>query len=154
MISPEALAQRALEFFEGVNRDVFRGDPAANTRLKVEVVEEAMVDDTPTFVLITPWTLNGMAFPPDGRFPESLAVGARECPVFRHEIQGLGEYCSVNLVPDVSRLQSPEAARSAADALASAFREGVAAARADLGVENPDRRSLLKGLRPSSNDED
>ena len=60
------LAARVLAHFEGVHADVFRGDPAANPRLKVEVLDPEMAGDTPTLVLITPWTLNGMAFPPDG----------------------------------------------------------------------------------------
>jgi hypothetical protein len=142
----ERLARRVQDHFEEVDRTVFRGDPVANPRLKVEVVDPEVVEDTATLVLITPWTLNGVAFPPDGVFPESLTVGKRRHPVFRNELEGIGPYCSVNLVGDVSRLQSPDAARQAARTLGEAFRRAVALTREEGAVDDRSRRDLFKGL--------
>lgn len=140
-----ALAAATLTTFEGIHRDVFLGDPAAHPRLKVEVVEAALVEDTPTLILITPWTLNGMAFPPDEEFPGTLKVGGKEYPVFAHSLDELGPYQSVNLMPNVSSLSSPESARSLARSLAEPFRAAVARARQKRSVPDPDRRNLLLG---------
>jgi len=139
------LAARVAEYFEKIERTVFRGDPAANTKLRVEVLDQELVDDTPTLVLITPWTLNGMAFPPDDRFPEELTLGKRRYPVFRNVLDGIGTYFSVNLVNDVGNLTSPSAARSVAHPLGRMFREAVARARDQRTVADQERRDLLRG---------
>lgn len=146
MTDLQDLAQRVYDHFERVNREVFRGDPAANTKLKVEVLEPEMAGDTPVIVLITPWTLNGMAFPPDGRFPDSLSVNTKDLPVFRNELDGIGAYCSVNLVADVGNLQSPDIARAIARPLGTAFRAAVDEARQ---IGDRGRRDLLKGKPPT-----
>lgn len=140
------LAARVYDHFERVNRDVFRGDPAANPKLKVEVLDPEMIGDTATLVLVTPWTLNGMALPPDDRFPDSLTVNTKHLPVFRNELDGIGAYVSVNLVADVSALQSPDAARGVGRPLGAKFREAVAQVRQ---IHDRGRRDLLRGRPPS-----
>ncbi len=140
----EDLRDRVRRTFEDVHRRAFLGDPAANPRLRVEVVGAAMAGDTPVLVLITPWTLNGMAFPPDGRFPERLTLEGRTFPVHANALEGVGDYRSVNLVPDVSSLPGPGAARQLAEALAGPFRDAVARAREQLAVPDPGRRRLLR----------
>lgn len=106
------------------------------------------VGDTPTLVLVTPWTLNGLAFPPDERFPDSLTIGKRSYTVFQNDIEALGAYFSVNLMGDVSTLKSPEAARVVAGQLGDPFRRAVAKAREELAVPDEARRQLFKRLRP------
>lgn len=138
------LADRVLAHFQRVHEEVFRGDPAANPRLKVEVLDPEMAGDTPTLVLITPWTLNGMAFPPDERFPDSLDINTRKYPVFRNDLEGIGPYCSVNLVADVSNLKSPDAARGVGRPLGEAFRMAVESSRERGTVEDESKRGLFK----------
>ena len=148
----DGLAARVLAVFEDIHRRVFLGDPAANSRLKVEVLEPALAADTPTLVLITPWTLNGLAFPPHphGTLPAELMIGRRRRPVFTNSLADIGQYNSVNLVPDVSSLESRAQARSLAEPLAVDFRSAVAAARADASVPDPSRRRLLHPWRVTS----
>lgn len=119
--------------FTTVHRTVFLGDPAANPRLPVDVLEPALVADTPTLVLLTPWTLNGLLFPPDDAFPEQISVAERLRPVFVAELPPLGRYRSVNLVGDVSRYETPEQARTIARSWAAPFQAAVRAARAAAG---------------------
>lgn len=145
MADIDDLAARVLDHFERVHRDVFRGDPVANPRLKVEVLDPVVVEGAPTLVLVTPWTLNGMAFPPDDRFPDTLTVNTKHLPVFRNTLEGIGSYCSVNLVADVSTLQSPEAARGVGRPLGAAFRSAVEQFRQ---IEDRGRRDLLRGRTP------
>lgn len=138
-----SLGERVEAVFADIHRRVFLGDPVANARLRVEVVDAALVEDTPTFVLVTPWTLNGLAFPPDDVFPETLRVGPRQLPVFANDIAGLGPYRSVNLAPDVSTLASPADARAVADTLGGPFRDAVGRSRRPQVVADPGRRSFL-----------
>lgn len=141
----EELAAATQATFSAIHRRVFLGDPAANPRLEVEVMEAALVEDTPTLILITPWTLNGMMFPPDGQFPGVLKIGGKEYPVFSHSLDELGPYASVNLMPDVSSLVSPESARALARSLGAPLRTAVASARQQQTVTDPSRRGLLLG---------
>lgn len=140
----DELTRRVLERFRRVHDEVFRGDPAANSALEVEVLGVATVGDTPTLILVTPWTLNGLAFPEDGRFPQQLVVDRRRLPVFSHELDGVGAYRSVNLVSDVSHLDGQEDARRLAGELAEPFRDAVARAREVADVPNPGRRLLFR----------
>jgi hypothetical protein len=149
----EQLAAGVASTFEQIHRRVFLGDPAANPRLKVEVVGVGLAEDTPVLVLITPWTLNGMAFPDDGRFPDSLAIGGRRFPVFRNDVDEIGPYCSVNLVPNVASFASPADARTAAAELIEPFHDAVASARRELGLPDPSRRRLLRSLTARSDDQ-
>lgn len=122
--------------FEAVYSRSFRGDAAANPRLRVEALEEAVVAGYPTVVLITPWTLNGLIFPPppgssagaveaaalwDKGFPEWLEIAGQQRAVFLGELPQIGAYRSVNLVPDVSRLTKPEQARTLAISFVAPF---------------------------------
>ena len=147
-MSLDALATDTHDAFQQVYRDAFQGDPLSNPRLRVEVVEAAMAGDTPTLVLITPWTISGMAFPPDGELPDSILVGLRSHPMLANELPGLGSYHSISLMSDVSKLESPASARSVAKAVAPSFREGIVAARAELTVPDPSRRALFRTLSP------
>lgn len=143
-MTPDEKADRVLERFRRVHDEVFRGDPAANGSLEVEVLGAALAGDIPVVMLITPWTLNGLAFPADDRFPEHLVVNARRYPVFAHELDEVGSYRSVNLVPDVSNLRSQDEARRLASELAEPFRNAVARARDEADVPNPERRRLFR----------
>lgn len=118
------LAVRATAAFRDVQERVFSGDPAANAKLAVEVIETVVVDGTPTLVLITPWTINGLIFP-TGPGPDELVVADTRRTVFRGDVAPLGVYWSVNLVADVSRLSSPRQARALAESVADPFRDAV-----------------------------
>ncbi len=139
-----AVASRTAAVFDEIHQRVFLGDPAANPRLKVEVIDASMVEDTPTIVLVTPWTLNGLTFPPDGSLGEELVIAGRRVPVFANDLPELGHYLSVNLAPDVSGLASPKAARELAASLVGPFHQAVAAARRPQELANPSRRRLLR----------
>lgn len=144
------LAAATLAYFERVQRDVFAGDPVANPNLEVEVIAPTVVAGTPTLVLVTPWTLNGMIFGKLTGFPAELRVGAKTYPVFANTLAELGPYRSINLVADVSTLDSQESARKTARAFVQPFQEAVAAALEQAQIEDPDRRDLLRGLiRPA-----
>jgi hypothetical protein len=120
------LVVRAAVAFRDVQERVFADDPAANPRLAVEAVEAEEVDGVPTLVLVTPWTINGLLFPP-GEGPAELAIAAAPRRAFRGDVAPLGVYWSVNLVPDVSRLTSPRQARTLAESFAAPFRDAVRA---------------------------
>lgn len=137
------LAARVAAVYREINERVFVGDPIANARLRVEAVEPALAEDTPTLVLITPWTINGMAFPPDEEFPDSLRIGGKSWTVFRHELEALGVYRSINLVSHVGCLDSHEQARELACAMGPRFAEAVDRVRRDVLVPDPSRRRLL-----------
>jgi hypothetical protein len=143
-VSPlDELAGRVAEHFSRVHREVFLGDEVSNPKLWVEVVSPAMAGDTAAMILIAPWTLNGLVFPPDESFPTTLTVGAKEYPVFTAEVEGLGTVRSLNLASDVSTMPSQDAARGIAAALAGPFLEAVALARETGRVSDPSRRRLL-----------
>ena len=132
--------------FEELHHRSFLGDPACNPELIVEVVGPATVGETPTLILVTPWTLNGLMFLEKGHSIPELVIGKRRFPVFENTVESLGTYSSVHLVPDVRRLADREAARHAAEALVGPFREAVARALAEQSVADPERRDLFKRL--------
>jgi hypothetical protein len=115
--------------FERVHREQFQGDPVANPRLAVEVIDPAVVEDTPAVVLLTPWTVNGLAFPPDGTFTDSLEIAGRRRPVFRIEMPELGAFWSVNLPLEAASLRSMAQARTLARSWVPHFRDAVGAVR-------------------------
>ena len=115
--------------FERVHREQFLGDRLANPRLGVDVIDPAVVEDTPTMVLLTPWTVNGLAFPPDNRLQESLEIAGRRRPVFRVEMPELGAFCSVNLPLEPANLRSMAQARGLARSWVTYFRDAVGGAR-------------------------
>jgi hypothetical protein len=129
MSQVDDLAVGVREAFERVHREHFLGDRAANPQLTVDVLDAALVADTPTVVLITPWTVNGLAFPPDDEFPHELDLAGRRRPVFRVEMPGPGTFRSVNLPPDAASLRSMDQARTLARSWTGHFRDAVQAAR-------------------------
>ncbi len=117
------------EAFERVHREQFLGDRAANPQLTVDVIDAALVEDTPAVVLITPWTINGLAFPPDDEFPEELELAGRRRPVFRVDMARLGAFRSVNLPVEAASLRSMDQARTLAHSWAGHFHDAVRAVR-------------------------
>jgi len=123
------LEQAVRRAFESVHDRAFRGDPAANPRLRVEVVAAALAEDTPAVVLLTPWTCNGLAFPPDGTFPLELEIGGKPRPARSIVLPELGRFWSVNLIPDVSRLDTQHRAVALASSWAEPWADAVGHAR-------------------------
>lgn len=78
---------------------------------------------------MTPWTLNGLIFPPDDTFPDELTIAGRRRPVYVTELAPLGRYRSVNLVGCVSGLSGPEPARTLARSWAEPLCAAVETAR-------------------------
>jgi [NiFe]-hydrogenase assembly, chaperone, HybE len=134
--------------FERVHREQFLGDSAANPRLAVDVLDPAVVADTPVVVLLTPWTVNGLAFPPDDEFPAELEIAGRRRPVFRIEIPGLGAFRSVNLPPEPSSLRSLAQARGLARSWSGPFQAAVAAARAGRAADGTAPGQQAAAARP------
>lgn len=142
----ERLAASTRAAFEETHLKNFRTDPTRNPRLTVEVVAPAMVDQTPTMILITPWTLDGLMFLPEESTIRELMVGERRFPVLEDTLDGIGAYTCIHLVPDVRGLATQKAARHAAATLAEPFRQAVTRAFEEQSVANPDRRDLFKRL--------
>jgi hypothetical protein len=134
--------------FERVHREQFLGDPAANPRLAVAVLDPAVVADTPVVVLLTPWTVNGLAFPPDDEFPAELEIAGRRRPVFRVEVPELGAFRSVNLPPEPSRLSSLAQARGLARSWSGPFQAAVAAARVGRAADGTPPEEQAAAARP------
>ncbi len=116
--------------FDLVHREHFLGDVTANPRLVVDVLDPAVVVDTPVVLLLAPWTINGLAFPPDDQFPDVLELAGRRRMVFRVEMAELGPFRSVNLPLEAAGLRSMAQARGLTRSWAGHFHEAVAAARA------------------------
>ncbi len=116
--------------FELVHRKHFLGDPVANPRLVVDVLDPAVVVDTPALLLLTPWTINGLAFPPDDKFPEVLELAGRRRTAFRVEMAELGPFRSVNLPLEAAGLRNMAQARGLTRSWAGHFMDAVGAARA------------------------
>ncbi len=127
----EDLVASVRRAFDQVHRKHFRGDPTANPRLAVDVLDPAVVTDTPTVLLLAPWTINGLAFPPDDQFPEVLELAGRRRMVFRVEMAELGPFRSVNLPLEAASLRSMAQARGLTRSWAIHFHEAVGAARAE-----------------------
>jgi hypothetical protein len=147
-----ALADRVRQAFERIQCSVFLLDPATNPKLTVEVVDAGMASDTPTLIVITPWTLNALAFPPDDRFPLTIRMSGREYAAYPIELPEVGPYRSVVLAPDVSLLPSAVHARKVARMMAPLFRDAVERARRDVTARDASRRRLLNG-RPTCVDD-
>lgn len=123
------LTRAVQQVFDGVHDRAFRGDPAANPRLHVQVVAAVLAHDTPAVVLLTPWTCNGLAFPPDAAFPAEVMVAGRRLAARSTALAGLGTFWSVNLLPDVSRLRTQLAAAGLAAGWAEPWALAVTSAR-------------------------
>ncbi|MGB8360824.1 MAG: [NiFe]-hydrogenase assembly chaperone HybE [Acidimicrobiia bacterium] len=146
-MSLEALVQSVAGYFEGLARGVFDGDPASNQNLTVEVLGASRALDTPVMIVITPWTVTGMVFPPDGLFLTGLRIEHRHYPVLANEVDGIGQYHSVLLIPDVSDYRDQSAVRDDSLALLPGLLRAVERWRNEkVGVVDPDRRALVRGL--------
>lgn len=151
MNSVDVFATRVFDHFDRIGRTVFAGDPAANQVLQVEIAGKSMARDTPVLILLAPWTLCGLAKPPDGGFVDNLRVNHSHYPALRNDVAGIGRYWSVLLVPDVSGYQSQDEARSAAQELFGPFRSAVEKIRTESSeVEDKSRRALLTGRAPAA----
>ena len=125
----DALVADVTRTFDRVHREQFLGDPVANPRLRVAVVDAALVADTPALVLLTPWTINGLAFPPDDVFPATLTIAGRVRPAHRIDMPELGVFWSVNLPTETAGLRDMAQAHALASSWAQPFREAVRAIR-------------------------
>jgi [NiFe]-hydrogenase assembly, chaperone, HybE len=134
------LADRVRQAFERVQRSVFRLDPTTDPKLTVEVIDAGMAGDTPTLIVITPWTLSALAFPPDRAFPLTIRMSGRDYAAYPIELPEVGAYYSVIVAPDVSLLPSPVHARKVARMMAPLFRKAVEEARHDLTGRDASRR--------------
>ncbi len=143
MSGPAGLGDQVLAAFQHVHQTAFAGDPAVNPALAVAVTDLLMAGDTPTIVLLTPWTLNGLAFPPDRQLPARCEIAGATRLIFRNHLAGLGEYYSVNLIPDVSGIATQAEALKLALSLAEPWRDLIATSRGTEAVTNPARRRLL-----------
>lgn len=143
----EPLAQSVAAYFERVAREVFDGDPASNPNLEVEVLGTTMALDTPLMLVITPWTVMGMAFPPDGRLPSGLRIDHRHHPVLANEVDAVGPYHSVLLVPDVSGYTDQAAVRENALELLPGLTHAIERWRSQqVEVADSERRALVRNL--------
>ncbi len=111
--------------FAAIHHRVFWGDPAANERLRVEVVGGRTVAGTTTMLLITPWTINGLIF--SAELPAVLVLADARRPGHVLGLPGLGRFGAVNLVPDVSAIPDQAGARSLAATWVKPFRAAVTA---------------------------
>ncbi|MBE1494036.1 hypothetical protein H4696_001136 [Amycolatopsis lexingtonensis] len=127
MDSLDGLAGRVRDAFGRIGREKFRGDPVANPRLTVDVLGAAVVAGVPTMVVLTPWTITGLAFPPDDVFPGALEIAGRPRPVYRLEVTGLGTFRSVTLPTETATLRDMTQARGLARSWIEPFRLAVRA---------------------------
>jgi hypothetical protein len=147
----DTFATNVFDHFDHIDRTIFAGDPAANDRLRVEITAKSLALDTPVLILLAPWTLCGLAQPPDGNLEVNLKVGHSHYPALKNDVASIGPYWSVLLVPDVSGYESQDEARSAADRLFEPFRSAVEKIRAEsTEVKDESRRALLKGHTPAA----
>jgi hypothetical protein len=67
-------AERIRRVFARIHGPAFDAETELSTGIEVDVVDAGIALDTPTFILLTPWTINGLAFPPDGSFPVAIEI--------------------------------------------------------------------------------
>ena len=127
-----ALAYRAQAALALHGQELFPTHGPRNGRLGVEVIDAGVAADVRTFVVVLPWGLEGLIFVPDERFPTSLLLGGRRLRIFRHDLEELGSFRTVELVDNVTPLASPHHARKVANLIAPSFREAAARARREL----------------------
>ncbi len=136
----EDLVANVHRAFDQVHREHFLGDPTANPRLGVDVLDPVVVADTPTVLLLAPWTINGIAFPPDDQFPDVVEIAGRRRMVFRVVMADLGPFRSVNLPLEAAGLRSMAQARGLTRSWATHFHDAVRVARAAQVSEASPRR--------------
>ncbi|MGD2101571.1 MAG: [NiFe]-hydrogenase assembly chaperone HybE [Acidimicrobiia bacterium] len=146
-MSLEALATSVKGYFERVAREVFEDDPASNPNLGVEVLGVTTARDTPTMVVITPWTVIGLAFPPDGGLPSELRIDHHHYPVLANEVEAIGQYHSVLLIPDVSGYADQAVVREEVMALLPGLVRAVEKWRGEhVEVADSERRAFVRNL--------
>jgi hypothetical protein len=129
-----ALRGRIQSTFETLHQPVAEAAFGSSTGIGVAVIDAGLALDTPTFILITPWTMNGLAFAPDGALPRALVVDGKTREVRSIDHRPLGHYLSVNLVPFGTHFPSPAHAHKVAQLLAPEFRRAVAQARQMISI--------------------
>ena len=129
-LSPDRLRS----VFARIHGPAFDAETELSTGIEVDVIPAGTAIDTPTFILLTPWTINGLAFPPDKSFPAALAFDGAIYPVYSIEHSKLGPYRAVNLAPLGSHFPSATHARHFAERAAPKFRRSVEEARALLRI--------------------
>jgi hypothetical protein len=122
-------AERIRRLFEKIHGPAFDADTELSTGIEVDVIEAGIALDTPTFILLTPWTINGLAFPPDPTFPVAIDIDGATQPVYSIERSELGSYRAVNLAPLGSHFPSAVHAHHFAERAAPKFRRAVEEAR-------------------------
>ena len=120
--------------FAKIHGPAFDADTELSTGIEVDVIDAGIALDTPTFILLTPWTINGLAFPPDRSFPAAIEVDGGIHPVYSIERSKLGPYRAVNLAPIGSHFPSSVHARHFAERAAPKFRRAVEEARELLSI--------------------
>jgi hypothetical protein len=128
------LRERIRDNFRALHRPAPGDDFESSTGIGVEVLDAGIALDTPTFILITPWTMNGLAFAPDDALPHALVVDGRIRAVDSVDQPPLGHYLAVNLVPFGTHFPSPVHARKVAHLLAPEFRRAVTQARQAISI--------------------
>src|SRR5919201_4903871 len=103
----ETLPERIRRVFAAIHGAAFDAETELSSGIEVEVFDAGTAVDTPTYVLLTPWTINGLAFPPDDDFPSGLAIDGRVRVVYAIDVSPLGPYRAVNLAPLGSHFPSP-----------------------------------------------
>ena len=147
----DVFARKVFDHFQHLHQTVFSGDPAANDALEVEITRASLAYDTPVLILVAPWTLSGMAQPPDGHLVSDLRIGHSHYPALENDVAGIGRYWSVLLEPNVSGYRSQDEARSVADEFFEAFKSAIEKTRLEsTEVEDLSRRTLLTGRPPVS----
>lgn len=125
-----ALEDRIRKVFATVHGPAFEATDELATGLTVDVLDAGVAFDTPTYILVTPWTINGLAFPPDEDFPAAIEIDDQIHVVYSVTRSELGPYRAVNLAPVGSHFPSPAHARRFAEMSARRFRRAVEEARA------------------------
>lgn len=146
-MSLEALTTSVEGYFGHVAREVFADDPASNPNLRVEVLGATVARDTPTMVVITPWTVIGLAFPPDGQMPSELRIDHHHYPVLSNEVEAIGRYHSALLIPDVSGYSDQAVVREEVMALAPGLTRAIESWRGEhVEVADSERRAFMRNL--------
>jgi hypothetical protein len=130
----QARAEQVRRVFAKIHGPAFDADTELSTGIEVDVIDSGIALDTPTFILLTPWTINGLAFPPDRNFPVALEIDGATHPVYSIERSTLGPYRAVTLAPLGSHFPSAMHARHFAERAAPKFRRSVEEARAFLAM--------------------
>ena len=127
-------AEQIRMVFAKIHGPAFDADTELSTGIEVDVIDAGIALDTPIFILLTPWTINGLAFPPDQRFPVAIEIDGETHPIYSIERSRLGPYRAVNLAPIGSHFPSAAHARHFAERAGPKFRRAVEEARALLTI--------------------